>query len=232
MNTLANKLVTVKNVNPINNRRCFKAGYEIGAFCVNRIRSIDTTTGVVVVSDTAEFLGGQLPKQEGALNTTLTLFRNFRIYALADGKFNYRTYNFGKEFQDRSSPNSALGVLPRDQLGLSLYEWYRLHPTRVVGENGATLGLTQEDEDYFEDASYIRFRELSVTWTVPLTVSQKMRLAGSSITVGGRNLGIRTKYKGYDPEVLAVEEFANPFRADLFTIPPARRVFARLSLQF
>src|SRR6185503_15126534 len=136
LNTIANKLVTVKNVTPINNRRCFKAGVEIAAWCVNRIRSVDTTTGVVTVSDTAEFLGGQMPKREMALNTTFTLFRNLRIYALADGKFDYRVYNFGREFQDRSSPNSALGVLSREQLGLSLYDFYRLHPTKVVGVGG------------------------------------------------------------------------------------------------
>src|ERR1041384_7440134 len=125
-----------------------------------------------------------------------------------------------------------MGVLPREQLGLSLYDFYRLHPTRVVSQSGAALGLTQEDEDYFEDASYIRFRELSLSWTIPSSISRRLHVAQSSLTVGGRNLGISTKYKGYDPEVLATDEADPLFRSDLFTVPPARRLFARFNFQF
>jgi hypothetical protein len=206
---------------------------ELAAFCVNRIKSIDTATGVVTVSDTAEFLGGQLPKYEGSANTTLTLFRNFRFYVQADTKRQYRIYDYGKEFQDRTSPNSALGVLPQSQLGLSNYDWYRLHPTKVVGVSGTTLGVTQEDEDYFPDASYTRLREVSVTWTLPAAVSQRLRVSGSTLTVGGRNLYMWTKYPGYDPEVLSVDDqFGSLFRADLFTVPQVRRVFARFNVQF
>src|SRR6185503_21146921 len=97
-------------------------------------------------------------------------------------------------------------VLSREQLGLSLYDFYRLHPTKVVGVGGATLGLTQEDEDYFQDAGYIRFRELSLSWTIPASISRRLHVAQSSLTVGGRNLGVSTKYKGYDPEVLATDD--------------------------
>jgi hypothetical protein len=58
-------------------------------------------------------------------------------------------------------------------------------------------------------------------------------VAQTSLTVGGRNLGISTDYKGYDPEVLAIgDDVDQLFRADLFTVPPSRRVFARVNFQF
>jgi hypothetical protein len=234
VNTLKNELVHVENVAPVNDRRCFKPGIEIAAFCVNRIVDVDTITGVVTVTDTAEFLGGQIPKREGSLGTTLTLFQNFRLYAQADGKWDFRIYNFGTEFRDRlngSNSNSEKAVLTREELGLSLYEWYRLHPTAVRTESGANAGLTNADEDYFEDGSYMRLRELSLTWMVPATIAERLGLnRGTSITVGGRNLALWTDYTGYDPEVLAVD--SNFFRADLFTVPQVRRLFARLNLQF
>ena len=56
---------------------------------------------------------------------------------------------------------------------------------------------------------------------------------GLSLTVGGRNLALWTDYLGYDPEVLAVEPSgAQLFRADLFTVPQAKRAFARFNVQF
>jgi outer membrane receptor protein involved in Fe transport len=237
MNTLKNRLETVENVAPINNRRCFKEGIEIAAFCVNRIQNVDTITGFITVSDTAEFLGGQLPKREGSLRSTVTLLGNLRLFAQADGKWDFRIYNFGAEFRDRlngANSNSRKAVLTREELGLSLYEWYRLHPNGIRLANGTSAGLTNADEDYFEDGSYVRFRELSLTWLVPAAITNRLRLApGSSITLGGRNLALWTDYTGYDPEVLAVDEaFGGMFRADLFTVPQSRRLFARLNVQF
>jgi TonB-dependent starch-binding outer membrane protein SusC len=234
MNTLENELVHVENISPLSDRRCFKPGVELAAFCVNRIIDVDTLTGRVTVTDTAEFLGGQIPKREGSLGTTLSLFQDFRIYAQADGKWDFLIYNFGREFRERlngPNSNSERAVLTREELGLSLYEWYRLHPTSIRTESGANAGLTSADEDYFEDGSYVRFRELSLTWMVPASLVERVGLdRGTSITVGGRNLALWTDYLGYDPEVLAVD--SDFFRADLFTVPQARRFFARLNIQF
>ena len=116
---------------------------------------------------------------------------------------------------------------------MSAYDYYRLHPAKVVSKSGTTLGLTQAEEDYIEDASFTRLRELSVTWTMPQNAARLMRVAQSSLTVGGRNLAVITDYKGYDPELLAIDDRPGEiFKADLFTVPPARRLFVRLNLQF
>jgi hypothetical protein len=201
---------------------------------MNRIIAIDTITGIVTVSDTSEFLGGQMPKREMSLNTTATLFRNFRIYAQADGKFDYRQYNNGAEFRDRllgGGSNSRKAVLTRDELGLSAYDYYRLRPNGVRNESGQSLGLTSMREDYFEDASHIRLREVSVTWTLPQSLLEPLRLTrGASLTVGGRNLALWTDYTGYDPEVQGVTN--SLFRVDLFTVPQTRRLFVRARVQF
>jgi TonB-linked SusC/RagA family outer membrane protein len=236
MSTLANTLVTVKNVTAFQDRRCFIAGMPVGAYCNRRIVKVDTITGIVTVTDSnTNLLGTQFPKREGSLNTTLTLFRNLRVYAQADGKFDYRTYDFGREFQDRTAPNSKRGLATKEELGA--YEYYRLHPTSTVSQSGTVLALTNSDEDFFEDATFIRFRELSLTWTLPRTVSQRLRVATSALTVGGRNLGLwQPNYLGYnDTEVLALQDrgvLGQLFRADLFTLPQVRRVFARFNFEF
>ncbi len=236
MSTLANKLVTVKNVTAFQDRKCFIAGMPLAGYCNRRITKVDTVTGIVTVTDSnTNLLGSQFPGREGSLNTTITLFRKFRVYAQADGKFDYLTYDFGREFQDRIAPNSKRGLATKEELGL--YEYYRLHPVSTVSQSGTVLALTNSDEDFFEDASFIRFRELSVTWTLPTTLSRRLRVAGSSLTVGGRNLGLwAPHYLGYnDPEVLALQGAGvagELQRTDLFTLPQVRRLFARLSFDF
>lgn len=235
MNTLDNKIVSIENVNPINDRRCFKPGVEIAAWCLNRIQSVDTVTGIITVSDTAEYLGGQMPKREASFNTTITVYKNFRLYAQADGKFDYRVYNLGASYRDRllgGSSNSRKGVLTREELGLSAYDWYRIHPNGVRTQSGATAGIIMADEDYYQDASFVRLREVSFTWTLPSSLSERVRLAdGASLSVGGQNLALWTEYDGYDPEVLGTV-YNTLFRSDVFTVPPPRRFFARVRVQF
>jgi hypothetical protein len=82
------------------------------------------------------------------------------------------------------------------------------------------------------DGDYVRFRELSVTWTLPASLAQRVRLAGTSVSVGGRNLHLWTKFDGRDPEVNGADGLTNQFRADVETLPQVKRVFARLNLQF
>jgi hypothetical protein len=65
----------------------------------------------------------------------------------------------------------------------------REHPSRSVS-------------GFFEDAAFIRFRELNVTYRVPEELAARF-IRGRALTVTGsvRNLGIlSTKYTGVDPE--------------------------------
>ena len=41
-----------------------------------------------------------------------------------------------------------------------------------------------------------------------------------------------TKYDGWDPEVSGADGLNNQYRADIYTLPQVRRMFARLNLQF
>jgi hypothetical protein len=79
---------------------------------------------------------------------------------------------------------------------------------------------------------FVRLREVAVTWSLPTQLGQRLRIAGSSVTVGGRNLWLSSKYNGWDPEVNGADGLVNLFRADVFTTPQNRRLFTRLNFQF
>ena len=162
----------------------------------------------------------------------MTLFRNLRVYAQFDGKFDYKVYNLTRDFRDRNQKNTADVNLPASQGGYSLYELVRRTGPFVTQTAGTAIGNSLARDAYMTQGDYVRFREFSVTWTLPTSMAQRMRVAGAAVSVGGRNLHLWTKYDGRDPEVNGADGLRNQFRADVETLPQVRRAFARFNLQF
>jgi hypothetical protein len=236
VNTLHNEIVSMGDITPFvsANNQCFKPGVEIAAWCVPRVLSVDTVLHRSIVSDTAQVAGGQLPKLAASLASTLTLFRNLKIYAQVDGKFDYFVYNLTKDLRDRTvaPPNSADVNLPADQGGYSAYERQRRLGPFYAQTSGASVGAALVRGPYIVPGDFVRLRELAVTFAIPSEWSRRLGIETSSISVGGRNLALWTRYDGWDPEVIGVIDPATPFLGDVFTTPQARRAFVRLSVSY
>jgi len=84
---------------------------------------------------------------------------------------------------------------------------------------------------YVEDASYIRLREASVYYAIPLKKTIKW---ANSIKVGvsANNLFTITKYRGYDPEVSNFGIQAVNTGTDLFPYPSVKRFSLHFKLDF
>jgi hypothetical protein len=81
------------------------------------------------------------------------------------------------------------------------------------------------------DGSFVRFRELSVTYSAPQSLAAKLRARDMSISLTGRNLLLWTKYQGVDPEVTSTGRQSggsidNNFQdsIDSFGLPVPRRI--------
>ncbi|HEX6251356.1 MAG TPA: TonB-dependent receptor [Gemmatimonadaceae bacterium] len=55
-------------------------------------------------------------------------------------------------------------------------------------------------EEYIEDGTWTKLRELSATYSLPANLTQRFRLHGAQLTLAGRNLKTWTDYTGWDPE--------------------------------
>lgn len=60
---------------------------------------------------------------------------------------------------------------------------------------------TQSLSAYVEDGSYIRLKDISISYTLPKKLSQKLKIENLSVSASAQNYLTITKYKGYDPEV-------------------------------
>lgn len=131
------------------------------------------------------FLGNSIPTREGSLSAGLTLLQNFRVNAFFDWRGGY------KKLDGNRRVRCNLFNLCREN-------WYPGEFDAVT--LAETQGGTQFIYNLVHDASFTRFRELSLTYTVPARLTQNLGASRASITLAGRNLGLWTDYPGMDPE--------------------------------
>lgn len=175
-----------------------REGYPINGWWSRRLLSYGDadgngiiTSNEVVVSDTAEYTGPSLPKYEASLSSGLAL-RNgeIRMDAMFDYKGGHWMYNNTERIRC-ASRNVCSGLI---NPASSLYEQAR---TVMVRETSS-----RSVQGFLEKGDYIRFRELSLTYSPPGNFAEKIFGAHTvSATLAARNLGILwTNYTGVDPE--------------------------------
>ena len=117
---------------------------------------------------------------------------------------------------DHEDPCAAANCLPGENLGQwRLRMWTRTHP-------------------YYEDASFARLREASVTVDLPQRMVHKFWSGARYLRVGlsGRNLVTITKYPGMDPEVSSYGSQAIGRGEDLFPYPASRSFWFNIDVGF
>lgn len=60
---------------------------------------------------------------------------------------------------------------------------------------------TKSVSAYVEDGSYIRLRDISLSYSLPVHLVEKLKMEGLQFTLSAQNYLTFTNYKGYDPEV-------------------------------
>jgi TonB-dependent starch-binding outer membrane protein SusC len=234
--------VTIAPIN-IGGNQFHRAGYPAGAYFARRILRYDDLNGdgmisrvncpaygglanpqmiggprcEVVLSDSLDYVGQPLPTRELAFNSSLTLFKSLQLTALVNYRGGNTIFNNTREFRN----NGGFANGPDF--------WDRNAP--LADQVKSTARAMGNTDGYIEDASFVRLSEVALTYTLPVRWAQKLKAAGATITIGGRNLGLWTDYTGFDPEVLTASGAAFGTQ-DFLTAPPVRRFTTRMTLSF
>jgi TonB-linked SusC/RagA family outer membrane protein len=92
---------------------------------------------------------------------------------------------------------------------------------------GLGSGFGQVASQFIEDGSYVKLREIGVSYEVPADFSQRLGMSGINLRLAGRNLATWTDYTGIDPEtnlagntnLRGIDYFNNPqTRSWVFTV--------------
>ncbi|WP_290798520.1 SusC/RagA family TonB-linked outer membrane protein [Flavihumibacter sp. UBA7668] len=88
-------------------------------------------------------------------------------------------------------------------------------------------------ENFIENASWIRLRNLSLGYTIPSNIVSKSGfLTGASVSFTGNNLWIQTKWSGFDPESSSTSSGSIVDGFSGFTYPATRSYLVSLNLNF
>jgi hypothetical protein len=174
----------------------------------------------ISVSDTTMFLGYSSPRAEAAITNGFDLLnRRVRVSALIDYKGGHKMYNNTERIRCASRFNCS-GLISPDasEFQQARTVMVREHASRSVG-------------GFIEPGDFVRFRELSVSYTAPESFASRYIRARSLVVSGAvRNIGtVWTKYTGVDPEAFGTTGDA-PSEFQAFA-PPTYFSF-RLNLGF
>lgn len=151
------------------------------------------------------YLGKPTPDWMGSFGGTITFRRNFSINTLFEWKAgNFQVHNLTRETR---RAHAAIGRNIREAAEL---EAILVNPASTAEQRVEAArrwvmeiaGLTPQDRLHaIEDADFLRWRELSISYRFPQSMIERFRMNSLQVTLSGRNLALWTKYRGVDPEV-------------------------------
>jgi TonB-linked SusC/RagA family outer membrane protein len=210
-------------------------GHPIGGIFVRRVVSADRdATGLAtnilcnggpgkspVACATAPFLfiGTPTPKVSGALSNTVTIGQRLRFHVMADFRRGHRLYN-------------AVELLRCGaQLGAGLCEANyfpeKYDPVYLAQARGQAISLGTT-EAFFQDASFVKLREVSATYTLP----ERWLGKRSSFTLAAREIHTWTDYRGIDPESNVNNSATTASVIDQAVTPPLLRLLATFNVSW
>jgi len=239
-NTLKNRLVSLGAVSIPNRTEIspdltirYVIGKPLSSWYSSKITSIDATKGVATVTSTPVFAGPQWPTFTANLTNTVTIFRNLQLYALVTHQQGGKILNVTPLYRDLIGTSAEVN-LPAGQGGYSTTELIaRFGPFKTPAGAGVPLVLDR----FLQPTDFVRLQEVSATLTLPPSIAARMRAAGASLVLGGRNLHVWKKkgFEGPDPDFLSnttTTETLQYVATEEFTVPQPRRWLVRLNLQF
>ncbi|WP_445385400.1 SusC/RagA family TonB-linked outer membrane protein [Robiginitalea sp. IMCC44478] len=180
--------------------------------------SLDRSTTNNYNEASRKILGNPFPDVIAGMTHNLR-YKGIDFSFTFQGQWGAQLYNGGGIYQ--SSNADFFDNQTRDQLG----RWQQpgditnIPQARLFGGNGS-----QVSSRYLEDADFIRLRNLTLGYTLPVDITQNLGMDRIRFYFTGVNLLTITDYTGWDPESIA--DFASGISANsgfVFYSPPQAR---------
>ncbi|ACU61421.1 SusC/RagA family TonB-linked outer membrane protein [Chitinophaga pinensis] len=203
--------------------------------------------GFPVLDDASNqrYLGSTLPKWIGSTTQTFR-YKQLSLSLLLDVRHGNYKYNqlsnflaaFGesKQTENRDQTMVFNGVLADGTANTKA-----VYLGQAKGPDGVDYGAgfyrnyyRGASENFIEDASWVRLRSLSLSYTLPAKwLTPTKTISGATVSFTGNNLWLHTKYSGFDPETSSSPSGSNASDAfSGFTYPATRSFLFSLNLQF
>ncbi len=153
-------------------------------------------------------------------------YKDFSLSVLVEGSYGNEMLNATKiELEGMTDPkNQSIAVLDRWRQPGDI--------TRIPRASFGTTDNSRISTRFIEDASYIRFKAITLGYKLPSTISQKLNISEIKFYATGENLFTITNYSGLDPEVNAFGASNTVRGIDFGTYPQTRNILFGASFKF
>jgi len=221
-----------------------REGYPVPSYFGTRITNPNEFADPILEEDV--YLGSNYPDKVVSLQTTFVLFRRLTVDALGEWQIGGNMYNgIGYQnslrfiFQPCYDAQAKLRAFKAGDAAA-------LDDVTARDRGRCAIDRTlQNDRYWIDNTDFFKLRTVSVTYDIPTSFTQKLRIRNASITAAGRNLFTSTDYPGTDPEVADGRDAASSSgngplssganrvgRRDYYNLPPLRSFVFTLRLGF
>ena len=189
-----NRLLALGAGTPVTPTSPNKVGYPINSFWQYRYKFADANNDKIITASEVQidadpsYLGAMRPQHSVTGNIALGLFQErLRLSAMAEYRGQYA-------IQDFRMLNLALIGTAKELIVAGTPLDRQAAIVAITKNSSATSGITY-------DGKFLRFREISASWTVPPTWASLMHARGAQLSVSARNVGLfLSKYPGFSVE--------------------------------
>ncbi|QLE01266.1 TonB-dependent receptor [Galbibacter sp. BG1] len=223
-------------VNDQGNVAIIQEGEPVGNFYGWVAEGVDSQTGNVIFKDLDEngtindddrqIIGNALPEFNWGV-TSVFNYKGLELTAFFQGVEGQDIYNATRfELENMATyKNQSIAVLDR---------WTPTNTDTTIPK--AVFGDPDQNgrasTRWVEDGSFVKLRELTLGYTLPSSISEKLKMASIKIYAQGRNLYTWTDYSGYDPEVSRDGGSVISSNIDYGTYPQVKTYLAGINLKF
>ena len=177
------------------------------------------------IIDTADrtVIGDGYPSWFGGLTNTFN-YANFDLSIIFQFCYGNDIYNATRMFNTQTQDERS------NQLAETADRWTPTHASNAVP---SAKGYVKNElySRFIEDGSYLRLKNITLGYTFPTRLTQRMKVSRLRLYATAQNLFCLTRYSGYDPEVNMKSSPLMP-GFDWGAYPKSRVVTFGLELQF
>ncbi len=188
--------------------------------------TLDKTTTKTYSEAQRIIAGNPYPNLMAGLTNTVT-FKNFDFSLTFQGEWGASIYNEAGKFQSsnaRYRDNQTKDQMDRWQNPGDITNVPQARWGRSNGEQASTR--------YLDKTDFVRLRNLSLGYTLPKTVTQKVSVDRLRVYLTGVNLLTFTNYNGYDPESSYDNNGDSNIEKGIafYSAPPAKTIIVGLNI--
>jgi hypothetical protein len=161
------------------------------------MKFLDLNNDGVIDDNDRSYIGDPNPSFLFSMNNTFS-YAGFDLTVFLQGTAGNKIFNANRIYQEGMA-------VAQNQTTATLDRWQGegtsdKMPRAIFNDPNKNTRISNR---FIEDGSYLKIKNLTLGYTLPETISQKVKMTSARVYLSCQNLATFTKYTGFDPEVPA-----------------------------